>query len=180
MEERNYDIEIKKILLSGLQNSNYSLTTAIDDVLHNLLLLSNSSSSEYFIEIASQFIIAYLQLGFSYLEHKQLFDSILQKAEFNSDEISSFQEMNPSILTNKAQLRSIMGRWPVSAYNSHTITAAINDIIFHVRNDDLGTYQYYTAKKDSTYTAFYQLTISPGYALFHDIFKNKFYRLIKK
>ena len=80
----------------------------------------------------------------------------------------------------KTKLRSIIGRWAASSYNSHTITAAIDEIIFHVEKDEPGFYQYYTAKKDGSYTALYQLTVTSSYALFHDVFKNKFYRLVKK
>lgn len=181
MEKNNFEIEIKKVLLSGLQNPDHSMNHIIIDILQNLLLLHNKSLSELsYITAAAQYVLAYLQLGFSYLEHKELFDSVLRTAGFPEEHIAKLQMSNPIIIANKHQLRSIIGRWPVSPYNSHTITSAIHDIICHVKNRDLGTYDYYTAKKDGTFTALYQLTISTDNILFHDIFMNRFYNLTEK
>ncbi len=81
---------------------------------------------------------------------------------------------------NKDRLRSIIGRWPASPYNSHTIIQVVNEIISHVENNDLGEYNYYTAKKDSSCTALFRLATSSGCAILNDVFNNKFYRLIKK
>lgn len=77
-------------------------------------------------------------------------------------------------------MRTLLGRWPASPYNSHTINEALKEIISHVENNDLGFYQYFTAKKDGCYTALYTLTVTEDYALFSDVFNNKFYSLIKK
>ena len=49
-----------------------------------------------------------------------------------------------------------------------------------LENNDLGEYNYYTAKKDGSYTALYRLAISADSAILNDVFNNKFYRLIKK
>ena len=73
-----------------------------------------------------------------------------------------------------------MGRWPASPHNSHSITEAIDDIIYQVTHRCLGTYFYYTAKKDGEYTALYQLTVTQEYNLFFDSFQNRYYQLVKK
>lgn len=181
MKKDNLEIEIKKILLTGLQKLDYPVTKAIDDILHSLLVLHNGKLQEnMYILSAAQYILAYLHLGFGYLEHKELFDFVLLEADFPSTFITKLQTHNPTIIANKYQLRSIIGKWPASSYNSHTITDAISDIISHVENNDIGTYQYYTAGKDGTRTALYQLTISSNNVLFQDVFKNRFYQLRKK
>ena len=112
--------------------------------------------------------------------NKIIITAILLKSRISANYIAELQKMNPYIVLNKYKLRSIIGRWPASSYNSHTITSAINEIILHVENDDLGTYNYYTAKKDGTYTALYTLTITADCTIFNDVFNNKFYRLMKK
>lgn len=181
MEKNNFEIEIKKVLLSGLQSPDHSIDHIIIDILQNLLLLHSESLTDLsYIKAAAQYVLAYLQLGLSYQEHKELFDSVLQTSGFSSEHIARLQASNPVIIANKQQIRSIIGRWPVSPHNSHTITSAIHDIICHVKNRDLGTYNYYTAKKDGTCTALYQLIISTDNILFHDVFMNRFYNLTEK
>lgn len=174
-------IKIKKIILSGLQTSGYPFHKEMDKILHGLLMLNfNAELEESAILTASQYILAYLQLGFSYLEHKNLFDSILSAANYTAAEISILQKGNTPIIINKLQIRSLFGRWSASPYNSHTIVSAVNEIIRHTFEQEYGVYQYYTAKKDGTYTALYELTVSTDYIIFHNIFQNRYYSLIKE
>ncbi len=181
---KNSNIEIKKILLSGLHNYDHPLPMVIDELLQTLLFfddnMTTDSCNSNYIDVASQYIEAYLQLGFSYLEHKCLFDKILYKAGYSSKMITSYQKRNHIVNLNKSQIRSIIGRWPTSIHNSHTISSAIDDIIFRVSNNDIGCYNYFTAKKDGSYSALYQLTITKDYVLFSDVFQNKFYQLVKE
>lgn len=103
--------------------------------------------------------------------------NLLRLQERKSFEKAILQKKIP---LNKTQLRTIMGRWPASPHNSHSITEAIDDIIYQVTHRCLGTYFYYTAKKDGEYTALYQLTVTPEYNLFFDSFQNRYYQLVKK
>ena len=109
--------------------------------------MSQNSASNIYITDAAQYIFAYLQLGFGYLEYQSLFDHVLQKAGIPTNYIKELQKTNPYVTLNKDRLRSIIGRWPASPYNSHTITQVVNEIISHVENNDLGEYNYYTAKR---------------------------------
>ena len=176
----SFDIQIKKILLAGLYRKSSSDSPIIVEIIRNLLFLSQNSASNIYITDAAQYIFAYLQLGFGYLEYQSLFDHVLQKAGIPTNYIKELQKTNPYVTLNKDRLRSIIGRWPASPYNSHTITQVVNEIISHVENNDLGEYNYYTAKKDGSYTALYRLAISADSAILNDGFNNKFYRLIKK
>lgn len=181
MNSQNLNIEIKKATLIHLQHAGESLDFIIEELLNNFLSFYECNINQTAsITQAVEYIQAYLQLGFSYLNHKTLFDSVLDKAGWNPAQIGELQTKNKVILLNKTQLRSIIGRWPASPYNSHTITEAINDIITHVKNNHHGTFYYYTAKKDGIYTALYQLVISSEYALFHDVCHNIYYQLVKE
>ncbi len=178
MEQPIPDIEIKKAVLSGLHRS-HPLPKIIEKILNNLMFLHETQPNQtLFLETARQYILAYLQLGFSYLEHQELFDFILQKAGTPAAEISNLRRLNPPVTANKSQIRSLIGRWPSSPNNSHSITTAIDDIIFHVKNNDYGSYQYYTAKKEGLYTSRYELTITPDCTIFHDVLQNRYYRLL--
>ncbi len=181
METRNISLEIKKIILAELQGPNAPASKVIEDILCNFILLySSSHQNTDIMKIAYQYIQAYLQLGFSYLEHESLFDEVLEDAGISPSQITALQMQNTKIKLSRTQIRSVMGRWTASSYNSHTITSAVDDIISHVKKKEVGSYQYYTSKKDGSYTALFQLTVTHSYALFHDVFKNKFYHLIEK
>lgn len=181
MNKNKYNIELKKVLLTNLLQYEPSIHTIIIDIINNLLELSESKvTGNSMLNLAAEYILAYLQLGFSYLEHQTLFDSVLKSAGWDPVQISALHNKNKPIPLNKAQLRSIMGRWPASPHNSHNITDAINDIILRVNNNYYGTFFYYTAKKDGEYTALYQLTISPEHTLFFDVYRNNYYQLMKK
>lgn len=178
MTTNKNSIEIKKVLLGALYNNYSKHQNIISEIILQLNHFDNTSSIDYAME-AAEYVLAYIQLGFSYLEHKVLFDTTLQNAGFSERVISNLQKKNTIISLNKDQLRILIGRWPASPHNSHTIHAAIHDIIQHVEKNEEGCFQYYTAKKDGCYTALYTLTITENSAIFNDVFKNKFYSLIK-
>lgn len=181
MKKDELQIEIKKMLLLCVQNKGYSIETIINSLLKEFFRLSSYGlETDSISKDISDYIIAYLQLGNSYLNHQQLFTQALSTCGINENEIAQLHNTNQVIICNKSQIRSLIGKWPASPYNSHNITSAIIDIIYHVHNVDYGTFCYYTAKKDGVFTALYQLSITPEANLFHDVFRNKFYRLIEK
>ena len=184
MEFSSLHIDIKKILLMGLQQKGHS----VHDVMKQLLQESHSLTEKgctvatvsSALKSAAEYIFAYLELGFSYLEHRELFDHILSELGYTSDQLSTLYSSNEPVTLTASRLRGLIGRWPVSPYNSHTISAAIEDILDKCNRNCYGIHTYYTAKKGGDYTALYQLTVSPGYLLFCDVFRCRYYRLIKK
>ena len=178
MEQKRFDVETKRVLLTGLQQSGYSLEEALPEILEELRQLGSSSSSQaLYAKTAAQFILAYLELGFSYLRHRELFDPILEWAGLDSLSVSAFWRCNPFIPLKKNPVRSMFRRWPASSRNSHTIIQAVEDVLRRVSSRDIGCYQYYTARKDGTFTSLYQLNVYEDYAIFHDVMENRYYTL---
>lgn len=179
MRYDSFDIEVKMILLENMVYRRNDIHHLIDNIINGFLTLAEvSSDTEGAMKEAAEYIFAYIRMGFSYLEHKQLFDLILTKAGCSISEIDEMHSKNSIVVANKSQIRGIIGRWRASPYNSHTITNAVNEIVYNVVHDCIGTYKYYTERK-SGYKAYYVLTISADYALFHDVNCNRFYRIIK-
>ena len=90
MEQQRFDVETKRVLLAGLQQSGYSLEEALPEILEELKRLGGPSSSpKLYAKTAAQFILAYLELGFSYLRHRELFDPILALQSFHSSKEKS-------------------------------------------------------------------------------------------
>ena len=178
MEQKRFDVETKRVLLAGLQQSGYSLEEALPEILEELRQLGSSSSSQaLYAKTAAQFILAYLELGFSYLRHRELFDPILEWAGLDSLSVSAFWRCNPFIPLKKNPVRSMFRRWPASSRNSHTIIQAVEDVLRRVSSRDIGCYQYYTARRDGTFTSLYQLNVYEDYAIFHDVMENRYYTL---
>lgn len=181
MKKDMLQIEIKKMLLLSLQNNGHSIEVVINSLLKEFLKLSSYGvETDSISRDISDYIIAYLQLGYSYLNHQHLFTQVLSICGIEDDDIAQLHRSNQVIICNKSQVRSLIGKWPPSPYNSHNITEVVNDIIKHINNNDYGTFCYYTAKKDGLFTALYQLIITPEINLFHDVLHNQFYNLTKK
>ena len=134
MEQQRFDVETKRVLLAGLQQSGYSLEEALPEILEELRQLGScSSSQELYAKTAAQFILAYLELGFSYLRHGELFDPILEWAGL--DGLSALRPFGAVILfvpLKKNPVRSMFRKWPASPHNSHTIIQAVEDVIRRV------------------------------------------------
>lgn len=89
------NIEIKKVLLSGLHNNIRPIPTLISEILEDLMDLYHITHSSEYVISASQYIQAYVQLGFSYLEYAELFNAILLEAQVPPKEIAALKKMNP-------------------------------------------------------------------------------------
>lgn len=181
MNQKDINIELKKVVLMGLQQSGYSLTNVIQELVNNFFEIENMVLPEKAMkEQVKDYVLAYLEMGYSYLEHYQLFDYVFENCGWKYDEILSLRKKNKRVIVNKEQIRLLLGKWPASKHNSHTIIEAIDDIMLKIERNSKGTYYYYSITKSGTYTAFCQLSIFDEYILFWDIIRNKYYHLVKK
>ena len=179
MKPEMSSVSIKKIILSGLPAG--SVSSVINDVVTECYQrhLASSDTCE-FLQTACDYILAYLDLGFSYLEHRELFDRVLSAGGYDEDRIAGYQKHNTIIKLNKAQLQNILGKWFPSPNNSHTKAQAVDEIIRLVTAEIKGTYCYYTTKKDGSYSTLFRLQITDQSTLFHDVIQNKYYQLVKE
>ena len=172
------EIESMKLVLSGLQKRGLPVPRIVSALMqHSTDLALEDVEPVSCYKTAAYYILAYLGLGFGYMEHKSVFDRILYSAGYSDSCIAALQKKNPSIIINRAQIRSLIGKWPASRYNSHTIRDAVDEIFSLCMEQKTGSYKYYTAKKDGSYTALYQLTVDQDYILFQDVYRNRFYNL---
>lgn len=178
-ENKSQNIVTLATCLTGLQMQGITITDVVLSALKYYQELDSFKTySSASIKASADLIQAYLELGFSYLDHKDLFDDILQKAGYTNEQINSFQLKNKPVIASPNSIRSLIGRWPASPHNSHKINDAVSDIINHVKKGDPGVYIYYTAKPDGRLLSLYRLTISYGSAILHDTFNNTFYSLL--
>ena len=171
-------IKTKALILSGLPANAVSPTIA--SILPcSLDLQSDKQNGEQIMQSAAEYILAYLDLGFSYMEHKDIFDLVLTAVGYTTDKLDAFKKRNKEMICNKSRLGSLLGRWPKSAHNSHTKAQAIEEILRLVETMAAGEYRFFVSKKEGSYITMFVLQIAEGSAVLHDVFNNKFYRLIK-
>lgn len=178
MYNSDNSVRIKAFILSGLPTGAVSHT--VKSILEeSIKLTAVSHNAEQIMLSASEYILAYLDLGFSYLDHKDLFDRVLSSAGYSEAALQMLSRRNHEILCNKAQIDWVLGRWPRFPHNSHTKTQAVEEILQLVDTMSPGEYRYYTAKKEGTYSTLFILQIFDDCAIIHDVVQNRFYRLVK-
>lgn len=171
-------LKIKLLILSGLPSGVISRT--LKSILkESINLKAISQNPEQIMISAAEYIFAYLDLGFSYLDHKELFDTILSTVGYTDDELHVLSKRNHEVQTTKSQIDHLLGRWPKSSHNSHTKSQAIDDIIALVDSMTPGDYWFYTSKKNDEYITLFILQIFEDCAIIHDVRNNTFHRLIK-
>lgn len=178
MQISKEQLTIKSLILSGLPSGAISRT--IKSILQESINLKFvSHNPEQIMLSAAEYILAYLDLGFSYFDHKELFDHVLSTVGYTEDELHILSKRNHEIPYNKSRLQNLLGRWPKSNYNSHTKAQAVDEIIKLVDSMTPGDYWFYTSKNDNEYTTLFILQIFEDCAVIHDVRNNTFHRLIK-
>lgn len=182
MNSKNKDkekIAALKMCVSGAFLSGFSTDKVLEDALLILKDAQNEPSlHESSIETGKNLILACLELGFSYMEHMELFDFFMEKAGYTPSMLDTLHRKNKPIHLTYSGIRSVIDSWTASSYNSHTIKEAVNEIIANVSKRKTGTYEYYTAVKDGTVKSLYRLVVyDSGPAVLQNVFANKFYNL---
>lgn len=181
LKNRRKEIDIIKFSYENLQYLNLSIHEALLSELKYLKSMYARTGTSDYLLLAFLHIQSFLELGFCYEEHESIFDELVHLAGLERRE--AFPNPNrhvKKVKLNNSQVRSMIGRWPASPYNSHTISEAMEDIIAKVKSHSFGTYFYYTASSRNSklcYTGFYCLTVRNDEAVFYDVSKRKFYML---
>lgn len=179
--ENRKKIDFLKFHYESLLPVNLDVNEVISLELLKLKELFFETGDKVYLDTALLHMKAFNELGFSYNLNQKLFDEVLTLSNTNPSSFFDTANHTPKKAPLKpSHIRSMIGRWPASPYNSHTITAAISDIVDKVSSKTLGTYYYYTAKKSGkalTFTNLYRLTVSEFESSFHDINSGKVYIL---
>lgn len=174
----NNQIKIKTLLLSGISVG--AIPRVVKSIAEACIELNDiSCDQEPFMQCASEYILAYLDLGFSYLDNKELFDHVLTTVGYTEVELRELSRRNRELPLNKSRIESLLGRWTHSVHNSHTKQQVIAEILRLVEAMIPGDYQFYNAKREGEYCAMFVLHIEDDDAVIHDVLGNKFYRLVR-
>lgn len=121
------------------------------------------------------FIQVYIELGFSYETHAELFEQVFREAGLTGDEILSFKRRFARRLRlNKSNIDYVLGRWN-PRYHSNTKKEVIDDIMEKIKNQEQGEYFYYSRRKFSEQEDVYQLVVEQDGSYFCHVNKQKYY-----
>lgn len=121
------------------------------------------------------FIQVYIELGFTYESHAELFEQVFQAAGLTEDEVLSFKRrFAQKLRLNKSKIDSVLGRWNPK-YHSNTKREVIDDIMEKIKNQEQGEYFYYSKQKYSERKDVYQLVVERDGSYFCHVNKQKYY-----
>lgn len=169
-------VEAIKLAAGGGQYRSLSVKKTLIEAVEQLYVFYVNSSEKKYLEVSKLFIQAYLEMGFSYQEGKKVFDLILNElGECREIEYPKKIYAERKIKLNKAQVRSMIKRWPASPNQVMKIDEVVEDIIYKVKSKAIGIYYYEcTVTKDV-----YELVINENETFFHDLKRGAFFTLLQ-
>ncbi|MBC5745985.1 hypothetical protein FMM74_021160 [Lachnospiraceae bacterium MD308] len=171
-EENRVYIEAIKMVVGNLQYRNMSIKETFINTVKQLEEYYIMSDKIKYLDVALLYIQVYLEMGFSYEDGRSIFDKIIQELGITKESVFLERKYRQkSIKLNRAQVRSMIGRWPASPHQEMKIDEVVSDIIAKVKESANGIYYY----KSVVTNDIYELVINDGGKLFHDIKRRIFY-----
>ena len=173
MNDNNFQyIEAIKLAAGGVHYKNLSISNTITVAIQQLVYYYESTNNLNYLEVATLYIQAYLEMGFSYEDNKLVFDKILY--ELGTTRERKFPHkffVNRKIKINKTQIRSMFNRWPASPHQKMKIGDVVDDIMRKLNEKELGIFYYQCAVTGDMY----ELVINEQEQFFHDLKRGIFY-----
>lgn len=180
------EVEAIKLSVKNLENKNISSKEVL---LRSIVYLEKNyllNEKKEYLEKAVWHIYAYLELGFTYDDGKELFEKIFDYMGIRIVDIFPDRQWNSEkVILNKTNIRNILGRWnPV--LHSMKIEDVVKDILVKVSNKEVGEHLYYCGKIiENTHDRIlwehtFKLYVDLSEAFLLDVNKNKYYMFREK
>lgn len=173
LEEYEQNVPFLKTAIECMSLSSMSICKEVGNVVEVFKNLFSNNKERKYLNIALAFIQAYIELGFCYEDHEELFNMVLE--EYGTTKNNLFQRKiynTCKIKVNKSQIRTMIGRWPASNNKAMKISEVVNDIIEKISTHQVGRYKYINPIMPNN---IYELIISKNESYFHDIRRKKYY-----
>lgn len=177
MDLEQYRDDIEAMKLSLMVSSRLGVSreqTIIKSIQHLRRYYEREEKQEYLLGALLQ-IQAYLEIGFAYRTHSDLFDDILRKCNMTRQEAfpKCFYAAQ-KVKLNRNQVRGMIRKWSSSPQNTMQITEVVLDIIEKVKNEKTGVH-YYVNHIAGMEPDIYELVIQDGECYFHDLKWERYY-----
>ena len=179
MDESKETIAAIKLIIGSLPYQGISVINTMKKVMEYLCVYYEKTLEKKYLEIALIHMRAYIELGFVYDELKHPFDFVLKLAGVSKEEIyrNVSGENQSTKKVSKSEVRSMIRRWTSSKYHTKSKDEVVEDIIDKVERRLLGIY-YYHSNQNPKSDDVYELVINEFESYFHDIKRNKYFKLI--
>lgn len=136
-----------------------------------------------YLEKAVWHIYAYMEMGYIYDEERKEFDSVLHILGKNREDLFPKNRWNHArVPLSKSRINTILGKWNPKL-QSMKVADAVDDIIYHAKNREEGTYLYHCGKviaekgEEKLWQNTFKLYISQKEAILHNVNQNRYYIL---
>ena len=165
-------VEAIKFAAGCLQYKNISVEQTFEDAVSQLYWYYQKLGSKEYLETAALHIQAYLEMGFEYERHGELFNQVLESLGTSREAMFPKRfYVSRKIRLNKTQVRSMIKKWPASPRQKMKIDEVVADIMKKISEKENGIFHYQCAVTDDLY----ELVISEKEIFFHDIPRGIFY-----
>ena len=177
------EVSAIKMSMSSLHYKGIDIKNTYKRCIEALLAYYYEFQDTKFLEVAYKYIEAFLDTGFMYNEYSELFNIVIDLLGITYEEVNAKNKSSfPKLKLNKHQIKNVIRRWSPSKYHTMPINEVIDDIIFKVKNKEIGIYSYSSNAKpgiteDDLSNDTYELIITPIDAYFRDIRRGIFYTL---
>lgn len=175
------EIAAIKIVLGSLEYQSISISVTMDYATDLFCQLFQNSKDKKFLNLAVMHIIAYLEMGFVYDEHKEYFDKVFNLLQIDRESVlpQTLYAGNRSRKTSRNEIRNMIHRWSSSKYHTKTKEEVIEDIMEKVKNRKIGIYCYHSNQNPNSagMDDIYELVINEVEIYLRDVRKNKFHKI---
>lgn len=181
MDESKETTAALKLIIGSLPYQGISIINTMNKVMEYLCIYYEKTLEKKYLEIAMMHMRAYIELGFVYDELKHQFDFILKLAGVSKEEIyRNVSGENQARKTSRSEIRSMIRRWTSSKYHTKSKDEVVEDIMDKVERRSMGIYYYHSNQnpKNPKLDDVYVLVINEFESYFHDIKRNKYFKLI--
>lgn len=173
-DQRRY-VEAIKFAAGSLQYKKIPVQQTFREAVSQLFWYYENLGSDEYLQTATLHIQAYLEMGFSYEENEELFNSVLEKLGTTRDvKFPNKYYSTKQVKLNKTQVRNMIKKWPASPHQEMKINEVVDDIIQKVQTHECGIYYYKCAVTGDMY----ELVISDQEIFFHDIVRGFFFTFL--
>lgn len=177
MDLEKYRGDIEAIKLAVMVSSRLGVPreyTLVQSVQHSLEYYEKEPKQEYLVSALLQ-IQSYLEMGFDYRAHTDLFDDVLKKCNLTRQQVfTKWFYGAKKVKLNKNQVRGMIRKWSGSPKNTMQITQVVADIIEKVKRGEEGVH-YYVNHVSGMEPDIYELVIQEGESYFHDLKWERYY-----
>lgn len=181
-DDRQLMVEAIKLAVGTTSYLGLSIQEVFEAAVQRLYYYYLETKNKCYIETALLHIQAYMEMGFEYEDKAELFDCVLENLGTSRNlEFPKAYYYSKKIKANKAQIRSMIVRWPASK-NRMNINEVIQDILDKINNKKAGIYYYNSNPSpengDDADGDLYELVVSDKDIYFHDIKRRKYFTII--